>query len=327
MLSEHVPQFAKDPTLWLEDGSIVIIAQTTAFCVHRSILARHSEAFSSLFTLPQPVDGAETFEGYPVVRVPDSSNDFRHLLLALYDGLSFLDPTSGPTSFNVLAALVRLGHKYDLQRVLSAAVSRLELLFADFEAWKKHSWLSHRNVLLKSTSEAIEAYNLFRISGQTVMLPMALYMCCHISVPHLLQGCERADGTLEQLSPDDIGLCLLARNTLLVRKSRLVYAFCNVEPPQDCASLERCRTAVQRLRDLILQGCVPGLEAGLADFTPPGLFRMLHATTKVLEGWPEGLCASCSAFLHSRAIDLPKAMWMDLPELLGMKVDKWPPST
>ncbi len=85
MLSEDA--LSKDPTLWLEDGSIVIVAQTTAFRVHRSILARHSEAFSSLFTLPQPADGAETFDDCLVVRVPDSAYDFRQLLLALYDGL------------------------------------------------------------------------------------------------------------------------------------------------------------------------------------------------------------------------------------------------
>ncbi|TFK81170.1 hypothetical protein K466DRAFT_443760, partial [Polyporus arcularius HHB13444] len=237
-----------DPTLWLEDGSIVIVAQTTAFRVHSSILARHSETFSSLFTLPQPADGAETFDGFLVIRVPDSAYDFRQLLLALYDGLSFLDPESGPASFNVLAALVRLGHKYELHRVLSAAVSRLAKLFADFGTWKKHSWLSHHEVLLKSTSEAIEAYNLFRTSQQTVMLPIALYMCCHIPVPHLLRGFERADGTLEQLSPDDLERCLLARDALLVRKSRLLYGFYNVEPPQDCTSVAHCRRLVQHLR-------------------------------------------------------------------------------
>ena len=45
MLQEN--ELVKNSTLWLEDGSIVIIAQTTAFRVHGSVLARHSEAFDS----------------------------------------------------------------------------------------------------------------------------------------------------------------------------------------------------------------------------------------------------------------------------------------
>ena len=45
MLQEN--ELVKNSTLWLEDGSIVIIAHTTAFRVHGSVLARHSEAFDS----------------------------------------------------------------------------------------------------------------------------------------------------------------------------------------------------------------------------------------------------------------------------------------
>lgn len=209
--------------------------------------------------------------------------------------------------------------------MLSAAVSRLGTLFADFGTWKNHSWLSHPDVLLKSTSEAIEAYNLFQTSQQTRMLPMALYMCCHIPIPHLLEGFERADGTLEQLSPADLQRCLAARETLLVRKSRLLYGFYNVEPPHACLHVDHCRRTVHRMRDFILRGEVPSLEAGMPTFTSPGLFRMLHKTTKLLETSPEDLCAVCTAFHQSRAMDLPRSLFMELPGLLGVGLDMWPP--
>ena len=81
-------QLQQDAELWFDDGSVVVIAQQTAFRVHRGVLSRHSETFSGLFTLPQSPDPAaiETLDGCPVVRVPESSHDMKHLLHALYDG-------------------------------------------------------------------------------------------------------------------------------------------------------------------------------------------------------------------------------------------------
>ncbi len=89
-------ELKKDPELWLEDGNVVVIAQQTAFRVHRGILSRHSDTFSGLFTLPQPANPTEieSLDGCPVVRVPDSSHDFKHLLNVLYDGARYVVPMS-----------------------------------------------------------------------------------------------------------------------------------------------------------------------------------------------------------------------------------------
>ena len=80
---------SKDIDLWLDDGNIVIVAQNTAFRVHKSLLMRHSEVFCNLLTIPQPTNpgDAEMIEGYPVVRVTDTSSDFRELLRVLYGGV------------------------------------------------------------------------------------------------------------------------------------------------------------------------------------------------------------------------------------------------
>ena len=70
--------------LWLEDGNVILVAEKTAFKVHRSILARNSEIFHDLFELPQPVD-EETFEGCPIVHLPDSKEDVEYMLAGLCD--------------------------------------------------------------------------------------------------------------------------------------------------------------------------------------------------------------------------------------------------
>lgn len=71
--------------IWLDDGNIILIAQETAFRVHRSVLSRNSDVFRDILTVPQPAD-AEMLDGLPVVRLSDSKRDVVHLLRALYDG-------------------------------------------------------------------------------------------------------------------------------------------------------------------------------------------------------------------------------------------------
>ena len=85
-------EVVRDSDVWFEDGNVVIVAQQTAFRVHRGVLSRHSETFSGLFTLPRPVgDAAEDdIDGCPIIRITDSSHDLKHLLHALYDGLGYV---------------------------------------------------------------------------------------------------------------------------------------------------------------------------------------------------------------------------------------------
>lgn len=77
--------FAKSD-FWFKDGNIVIVAGKIAFKVHRGQLARHSEVFSDLFTVPQPAV-QELIDGCPWVELHDDPAEVLCLLKALYDGL------------------------------------------------------------------------------------------------------------------------------------------------------------------------------------------------------------------------------------------------
>ena len=73
------------PDFWLYDGSIVLSVESCLFRVHQTILANHSEIFSDLFTVPQPVEDAEEMiEGCRIVHLSDSESDFVDLLNAIY---------------------------------------------------------------------------------------------------------------------------------------------------------------------------------------------------------------------------------------------------
>ncbi|KAI1786598.1 hypothetical protein LXA43DRAFT_1085384 [Ganoderma leucocontextum] len=183
----------RDSEIWFEDGNVVVIAQNTAFRFHK--------VFRDLFSVPQPSEppagAVETLDGCPVVRVSDTSYDFRELLRAIYAGsISHLHPDKAVT-FAVLAALARLGHKYQLDQLLQAVVlvPRLKGTF---------------------TTDDLEALNLFRLLDRPEMIPVALYGCCQLGPADLRRGVNRIDGvTRERPSPSDLELCFEVKEKLV----------------------------------------------------------------------------------------------------------------
>ena len=87
----------RDPDYWYSDGSIVIVVQGVGFRVHKSLLAQQSNAFRDLFMVPTPPtpSPADVMDGCPVVRLTDTSHDFRELLRVIYSGpMSVHEPRS-----------------------------------------------------------------------------------------------------------------------------------------------------------------------------------------------------------------------------------------
>jgi hypothetical protein len=72
--------------IWVEDGNVIIQAQTSQFRVHRGILSCHSHVFKEIFAIPQPELGEPAVEGCPIHRLFDAAQDWENLLTLLYDG-------------------------------------------------------------------------------------------------------------------------------------------------------------------------------------------------------------------------------------------------
>lgn len=78
----------KSLDVWYPDGSVVLVAEATAFRVHTSILAQNCEVFRDMDAIPKPEvvdDSEETYEGCPVVRLQDNAADLEHFLKAIYN--------------------------------------------------------------------------------------------------------------------------------------------------------------------------------------------------------------------------------------------------
>ncbi|KAI1786587.1 hypothetical protein LXA43DRAFT_952359 [Ganoderma leucocontextum] len=252
----------RDSEIWFEDGNIVVITQNTAFRFHKSVLSLHSPVFRDLFLVPQPSpaggeEPVETLDGCPVVRVSDTSYDFRELLRAIYGGVSHLHPDKAVT-FAVLAALARLSHKYQLDELLEAVVPRLKGTFTtELEMWDKSRGFYELPPLGLTSDHAIEALNLFRLLDRPEMIPVALYWCCQLRPAVLLRGVTRSDGvTREHPSPTDLELCFEVKEKLVQATIHLLLQLCEVyevkiaqvSGNQDCQSPDDC---LDGLRDLL----------------------------------------------------------------------------
>jgi hypothetical protein len=85
---EHRKVFTNHSTLYFEDGNVILKCHWTLFCVHRTLLSKHSEVFRGLFS---PADGdakpQEFFRGCLIVALDDQPDDMETLLDVIYDGM------------------------------------------------------------------------------------------------------------------------------------------------------------------------------------------------------------------------------------------------
>lgn len=78
-------QLTNHPSLYFEDGNVIMKTGNTLFCVHRTILSKHSIVFRDLFA-----QNTQAIRGLPSLTVDDGKEDMESLLNAVYDGMSVI---------------------------------------------------------------------------------------------------------------------------------------------------------------------------------------------------------------------------------------------
>ena len=333
MVSLVPPEVVRDSDVWFEDGNVVAIAQQTAFRFHKGALSRQSVIFCDLFSVPQPQPANQEasiqhMDGCPVVHVSDTAYDFKHLLRAVYDGTrcvcwctlcmmvvsdtfviwSSVFPGAGPMEFGVIASIVRMGHKYQVDTILEEGLRRLRTIFtSDFATWDIHQGKSNGIVTVRP-EDAIEAVNLAQLTGHTEMLSSAFYMCGQLEVDTLIAGVARADGTLERLSTYDLQRCLSGQIMLVKHDAQCMAEvfYADASPNCFCPLLKgRHEYLLSRYADLLpelpdILDALPVHEGYLSD------------TIYDIES--EGiLCNACTRALKAQLTAQRRDLWDRLP--------------
>jgi len=143
--------FTNSWDIWYPDGSIVLIAEGTAFKVHTSILAQYSEVFRDMFRdgvcsiENAKTDGVQrpteaSYEGCPALSLQDKASDLNHFLKSMYH-LSYLE-RGAKTSFQKVSAILTLSNKYIAPELRKRAFNLISTVYPSTLAeWDEKSTL------------------------------------------------------------------------------------------------------------------------------------------------------------------------------------------
>ncbi|EIW56923.1 uncharacterized protein TRAVEDRAFT_128165 [Trametes versicolor FP-101664 SS1] len=300
-----------DPEFWYSDGNIILVARDVEFRVYKGLLADHSSVFRDMFSLPQPPTKASSPSAFengtcPVVHLYDSPEDLRHVLRAYMpkgDSSPFF-MTSLSYSYPAISAAIRLGHKYQMQKLLDHAIAYLKRHYTnDYDAWASHPDYVPAGFGIQE--HAIGVVNLARLAGEASILPTALLACCILN-DDILDGFVREDGAREQLALEDVKLCLAAKDRLVREMITVAVRVLQPVSADGCKSRQFCTDTFKRE--------LANMEARVEDMVNPDPCGV-PLDVKFGEGI---LCMACRMMVQKRDDRERRAVWKKLPEIFGV---------
>ncbi|THU84503.1 hypothetical protein K435DRAFT_783745 [Dendrothele bispora CBS 962.96] len=286
--------------VWFDDGTLIIDAEGVYFRVYKGILSANSPVFNDMFDIPQPIEGTDTYEGCPVVKLYDSATEMMHFLKALHFA-SYYDTTK-PTKFALVSAVLRLSTKYQVDFLRQRAFRQLSALYPTTLS----EWDKRENVTTIETFEArpFAVFLLAKETNASTLLPTALYLCADSQeIDYILDGLHSYDGQHIELDWPDKRACLRARESLSLDLRSRVFAFLTGRLPlSSCRTEQRCNS--MRLR--WLQSVESSLGSGIFSVQFP---------------WPQfrsGVCEYCFTASQSHYRDERANLWRELPGKFGL---------
>ncbi|RPD60613.1 hypothetical protein L226DRAFT_461305, partial [Lentinus tigrinus ALCF2SS1-7] len=115
-----VKPFQDHPTLYIDDGNVILQTGCTLFCVHKSLLSKHSSVFRELFQQENA-----RMRGLAHYTMEETREDLEVLLNVIYDGLHIDVKDLTVETFPTLATVLRMGTKYNIERPCHEIVARI----------------------------------------------------------------------------------------------------------------------------------------------------------------------------------------------------------
>ncbi|KIM80651.1 hypothetical protein PILCRDRAFT_822380 [Piloderma croceum F 1598] len=251
------------------------------------------------FALPQPTS-KNKLEECPIVRLPDSAEDWTHVLRALCDRSYQFDGDESQ-SFSVVAAFARLGTKYEFRQLRTEAVKRLT-----FEFPSQFNRLDSGIHIIGANDLVFRAITLARETNMLFVLPCAMAICCQsYTIRDLLNGVGSPDYPYIVLSTEDQRAYLSGWYDLIHMQAKETFKWLDPHMRDtlfpDCVSRARCTKARARVLYSI------GMSHPISLCNPFSRFD-----------WEMVMCVNCtivSKVQHARG---RKNIWIDLPSFFGL---------
>ncbi|RPD76890.1 hypothetical protein L226DRAFT_611302 [Lentinus tigrinus ALCF2SS1-7] len=299
----------RDEELWFDDGNLSIVAGNVEFRVYKGPLMKQSGFFKDMLSLPQPSLPASV--SCATVQVSDSPEDMRHFLRTFVEGGLRFEPT-----FHEISAYIRLGHKYQCDKLVQRSVDYLKKYYVDnFDEWFKVTSLDPPTF---QSIHRIGVVNLARLAGADGLLPVALMCCCMLG-SDISKGFTREDGTLETLSVEDLTRCFVGRAKLLEATFVATHRTFRDTVAPDCKNPSRCKEALQRLLHQMIENA--DLMRDIRDL------RFDNSKTDYINSTDDDreLCSRCFTMIGKtgRQQEQHKEIFKKLPEIMDVQVEGW----
>lgn len=230
--------------------------------------------------------------------------------------------------FSAVAAIVELGHKYQIDHLCAEGLKRMKTCFCHsfsvmqsttrfgqiaLSGGRTEMVLQSPALQVRISRDAIRAVNLARLVGEDSMLPMVLYLCTLLPIATLLSSSASLNEPQNTLSTPDLTLCLEARTRLSMRachRLERLWSHCFPDKcpnPGKCSAVRDSKSRARRQQRIIE--------------SPPSLFDNLGG--RVRSAKADGLCDPCIQAAVSRQVEEMRFMWERLPEDLGLEIAGW----
>ncbi|GJE95933.1 hypothetical protein PsYK624_121250 [Phanerochaete sordida] len=339
-MSEAAQEMQRHPTLYKATGDIVVSATsedlTHLFRVHTVILAEHSPVFAGMLTLPKGPDvDMQTYDGVPVVHLPDDAKDVESLLVLLYspgtpvfkDEWSFAADAYG---------LMSIATKYQVDSICAAVTKHL-----------RGQWPSTLDAFLQkrgTTRQSLSSGPFYHgIPQQTPDPASAIRLATDFNIPEILPAVyyelslldisrttafltmqERRLPRWDLLRPEELlryyqGKFLLAKRS---EQASQVFALDNEDRCEtifddyewescDIDNCSECRQALARARD-----CWGEKGSFFQSARGDPIHRLLKMYDQ-LRG--SELCEPCAAEFRTECKGRVENLWKSLPKIFSLE--------
>lgn len=221
------------------------------------------------------------------------------------------------TDYNIVVSVIKLAHKYQVEYLLRRSIPAFTALYpASLKNWDIRGGRRQYKPLTAIYGKAlpIVVVQLARTTGIDVLLPTALFDCCHLSIHEILCGVPTVDGTIICLDIRDQILVLQAREALSQRARTTTFSFVYSERTLALAQvLERSVTgtsvAAQGYHWKRVHAWLQGPQEGWVDPLSTGFpWEDFWRATR-MEG---------KRVLETKLRDARKAVWNELPSIFGL---------
>jgi len=203
----------------------------------------------------------------------------------------------------VVAAIVRLSQKYQIDYLRDDAISRLTFEYPSTLEGRDAFHTDPRGRVGLVCGRHIDVINLVRETGIHSILPYAFLLVAS-QTKGILEGIRRDDGTLAVLSRADQELCLLANDRVRAAHANDMFGWLHEEsmPSPYCRTPRRCFKARK------------GHMVRLWQPPSPAPDLMAWET----RDWKKGLCVLCAGIGKKSYDEGRQLLWNKLPSFFGL---------